>query len=190
MPSNAYTGHLLPLLRDAEDLDDGYAELRVSTPGRARSLSALNRAAVVICVSAWEAYVEELVRESLEALRPVGPAMGAWPALNATARAAVGRFNTPNTDQVRILISDTIGLPDIQNAWTWFNCTSSQAQARLREAMDIRHAVAHGVNPRPPISNQYSSLLPDFFRRLGRCTDAAVRGHLVNALGVANPWPS
>jgi hypothetical protein len=55
--------------------------------------------------------------------------------------------------------------------------------------MDYRHEVAHGVNPRPVIHNRYSSQLPDFFRRLARCTDVAVRNHLVTTLGIVNPWP-
>src|SRR5262245_28615509 len=71
MPSNAYTGHLLPLLRDAEELDEAHEELRTGAPGRQYGLASLNRATVVMCVSAWEAYIEELVRESLTALRPI-----------------------------------------------------------------------------------------------------------------------
>jgi hypothetical protein len=189
MPSNAFKGHLLPLLIDAEELDAAHIELRTGSPGRQYGLGALNRAAVVMCVSAWEAYIEELVRESLEAIRPPAAPMGAWPALNATARAAIGRFNTPNTDQVRVLIADSIGLQDIQSHWSWRRCSPPQARARLQAVMDYRHAVAHGVNPRPPIHNQYSSQLPDFLRRLGQCTDTAVRTHLVTVLGIPHPWP-
>jgi hypothetical protein len=190
MPSHAFTDHLIPLLRDAGDLIAALEVLRAGRRGRPVGLSALNRAAVVICVSAWEAFVEELVRESLEAIRPPAPPMGTWPALNASVRGAIGRFNTPNTDQIRILFSDAIGLQDIQNHWTWPNCSPAQARARLQRAMDYRHAVAHGVNPRPAIDNRFSSSLPDFFRRLGRCTDAAVRQYLVNVLAIAHPWPA
>jgi hypothetical protein len=189
MPSSAFTGHLVPLLRDAEELDDIREDLRSLGPVAAARSGPINRAAVVLCVSAWEAFIEELVRESLEATRPVGPSMGTWPALNASARGAIGRFNTPNTDQVRTLFSDAIGLQDVQSSWSWSRCSPAQARARLQQVMDLRHAVAHGVNPRPPIESRYASRLPDFFRRLGRCTDAAVRTYLVNTLGVANPWP-
>ena len=49
-------------------------------------MAALNRAVIVTCVSAWEAYVEELVRESLTVLRPVALPLGPWPALNASIR--------------------------------------------------------------------------------------------------------
>jgi hypothetical protein len=190
MPSNAYNDHLVPLLLDAEELDAAHATLRAGTRGRPIGLSALNRAAVVICVSAWEAFIEELARESLEAIRPAAPPMGTWPALNASVRGAIGRFNTPNTDQIRILFSDAIGLQDIQNHWTWPGCTPAQARARLQRAMDYRHAVAHGVNPRPAVDNRFSNSLIKFFRRLGRCTDAAVRQYLVSVLGITHPWPA
>jgi hypothetical protein len=141
------------------------------------------------CTSAWEAYIEELVRESLNVLRPPAPPLGLWPALNATVRGQLGRFNTPNTENVRLLISDAIGLQDVHTFWAWQNCTSAQAVQRLADAMTLRHQIAHGVNPRPLVNTAYSSQLPAFFRHLGLCTDRAVRAHLVNVLGIASPRP-
>jgi hypothetical protein len=149
----------------------------------------LNRAVVVVCTSAWEAYIEELVRESLHVLRPPVPPLGLWPALNATVRGQLGRFNTPNTENIRRLLSDALGVQEVQTTWAWQNCTSAQAVQRLADAMALRHQIAHGVNPRPVVATFYSNRLPDFFRRLGRCTDRAIRNHFVNVLGIANPWP-
>jgi hypothetical protein len=189
LSSTAFTGHLVPLLADAKDLDLAHGQLRTGRRGRQFGLGALNRATVVVCISAWEAYIEELVRESLTALRPATPPLGSWPALNASVRGLLGRFNTPNADQVRQLLSDALGLPDIHLSWFWRNCTSTQAVQRLAFAMDLRHQIAHGVNPRPLVDNVYSSRLPRFFQRLGTCTDAAVRAHLVDVLGITNPWP-
>ena len=189
MASLAFRDHLLSLLRDCDNLDDASGQLPLAIPGRPLRVAALNRAVVVTSVSAWEAYIEELVRESLVALRPPPPHLGLWPALNASIRSQLGRFNTPNADNVRMLISDAIGLQDVRASWAWQNCTSAQAVQRLTTAMTLRHQIAHGVNPRPIVATFYSSQLPDFFRRLGRCTDRAVRDHLVNVLGVANPWP-
>jgi hypothetical protein len=142
-----------------------------------------------MCVSAWEAYVEELVRESLLAMRPTAHPLGAWSAHNASILGQLGRFNNPNMENVRMLLSDALGLQEVQQVWVWQNCTSAQAVQRLALAMRLRHQIAHGVNPRPVIHNQYSSQFPEFFRRLGRATDQAVRNHLVNVIGVANPWP-
>ena len=190
MPSNAFTGHLIPLLTDAEDLEDAHTRLRTGTRGRQFRLAALNRAAVVMCLAAWEAYVEELVREALQALRPADPPLGAWPMHNASVSRQLGRFNTPSAENVRQLLSDALGFPDIRPSWRWPYCTSAQASQRLTDALRLRHEVAHGVNPRPTVHNYYSSHLPDFFRRLARCTDAAVRNHLVVTHGLVNPWPA
>lgn len=190
MPSSAFTVHLRQLLQDAIDLDDAHSRLRTGAPGRQYRLAALNRAAVVISVSAWESYVEELMRECLQVLRPPAPPLDPWPAVNAYVLGLLGRFNTPNAANVATLVNNCIGLADVHLAWGWRGCDSAQAVGRLNDALTHRHEIAHGVNPRPTIHNAYSSSLPMFFRRLAACTDTAVRNHLVTTLGIANPWPA
>ncbi len=83
MPSNAFATHLTQLLRDADELDDAHALLSVTIPPPQHKLDAINRAVVVVSVSAWETYVEELVVEAVLAIaqRP--------------ARSALGPFTTP-----------------------------------------------------------------------------------------------
>jgi hypothetical protein len=190
LPSDAFGNHLEQLLRDAEELDDAHTALSTGNPGRQYGLASLNRAIVVVSVSAWESYVEELMREAVLALRPPGPPFGAaWPALNAYVMGLLGRFNTPNPINVEQLIRNSLGLVDVHLSWTWKNCTPAQAVQRLTDAMNYRHQIAHGVNPRPIIHHNYSSQLPNFFRRLARCTDEAVRNHLANVHGLAAPWP-
>lgn len=189
MPSNALTLHLDQLLQDAMELNAIHTQLRTGNPGRQFGLASLNRAAVVISVSAWESYVEELMRESLHALRPAVAPLDPWPALNAFILGEIGRFNTPNGQNVANLINRCLGLADVRITWSWRNCTSVQASTLLDEALAFRHEIAHGVNPRPVIHNAYSSWLPGFILRLARCTDRAVRQHLVAVSGVVNPWP-
>jgi hypothetical protein len=189
VPSNALTLHLDQLLEDALELDAIHGQLRTGNPGRQFGLASLNRAAVVISMSAWESYIEELLRESLEALRPAPPAVGHWPALNAFILGEIGRFHTPNAQNVANLIHRCLGLADVRNAWGWRNCSAAHAEALLNEALGFRHEIAHGVNPRPVIHNWYSNWLPGFILRLARCTDHAVRQHLVAVNGLANPWP-
>lgn len=190
MPSISFTNHLEQLLLDAEELDDAHSELRTGNPGRQYGLASLNRAIVVMSVSAWESYLEELMRESVLALRPPGPPFAhPWPALNADVTRRLGSFNTPNQNNVEQLIRNCLGLRNVHLAWTWQNCTSTQAVQRLTDVMHFRHQIAHGVNPRPIIHNNYASQLPGFFRRMARCTDVAVRSHLVGVHGLANPWP-
>lgn len=189
MPSNALSVHLDQLLKDASELTKIHTQLRTGLPGRQYGLASLNRAAVVICVSAWESYVEELMRESLQALRPATPPFGNWPALSAFVLGEIGRFHTPNAQNVANLINRCFGLANVRDFWGWRNCTPAQAETLLDAALDLRHEIAHGVNPRPVIHNTYSNWLSGFIRRLARCTDEAIRNHLTNTLGLANPWP-
>lgn len=189
MPSSAFSVHLDQLLADATQLDVIHTRMRTGTPGRQYGIESLNRSALVISVSAWESFVEELMRESLQALRPAAAPMGTWPALSAYVMGLLGNFHTPNSLKVRQLVNRCIALADVTLWWTWRNCTSAQAIALLDDALNRRHEIAHGVNPRPIIHNAYSSWLPGFFRRLAKRTDEAVRNHLVAVHGVMNPWP-
>jgi hypothetical protein len=189
LSSNALHVHLRQLLLDAEELDDSHTRLKTGNPGRQYRLAPLNRAIVVMSVLAWESYIEELMRESVQVLRPATPPLGHWPALDIYVRSQIGRFNTPDPRNVDRLIRECIGLSSVSHSWSWRNCTQSQAVQRFTDAMEYRHQIAHGVNPRPLIHNHYSSRLPEFFRRLARCTDDAVRNHLVNYYSVATTWP-
>lgn len=186
MPSNAYSRHLEVLLEEADTLLEGRPG-----PGRGRRFwAAANRAVVVACVSAWEAYLEELLRESVAAVRAVTRPAGAADLLTALAERAVDRFNTPNAANARALFADFLGLAELLAAWSWRGSAATRTRARLDAVLQLRHRVAHGVNPRPDVTGETADLLPAFFRRLGRATDAAVRGHLIDTLGVPNPWPA
>lgn len=167
MSSHAYIAHLEVLLADAEELDNAHVRLRTGQRGRQWGLGAINRAVVVLCVSAWEAYLEALLNEAIEAMRPSGTALGAWPALKAQALSDIGRFNNPNVENATKLFSSTIGLADVTSTWGWRNCTHQEARAWLNDALRHRHHIAHGVNPRPTIRNEYSGWLPGFFSKLG-----------------------
>ncbi len=188
MPSHAHDAHFAALMVDANALVSARLVLWNTVGGRGH-VGAVTRAVVVACVSAWESYIEELVRESMVLLRPANLPLGSWPALNATVRGMLGRFNTPNTDQVRQLFSDGIGLADIQLSWTWPGVTHPQARERLQEVMEFRHQIAHGVNPRPAVDLQFARNLPAFFQKLAGRTDDRVRQHLTADLGVIDPWP-
>src|SRR5712692_10484349 len=112
MPSNANIQHLDALLSDARELSDAHTRLRTGARGRQWGLGALNRAAVVLCVSAWESYIEELTKEALDAMRPAGTTDAAWLVLKAPALVQISRFNTPNSGNTKSLISGCLGLND------------------------------------------------------------------------------
>ncbi len=189
MPSNAYNDRLETVLADADEINSGHKKLRTGSPGRQYGLGSLNRAVIVMCVSAWAAYVEEVVKECLDILRPAAPPYGVWPAHNATVRNLAGRFNNPNVQNTQELIRNSIGLDDITTYWTWSGSTAQRAKERLDQAIKIRHHVAHGFTPRPIIHNQqYAGRLPKFFRRLGKKTDAGITSYLSRDFGINTGW--
>jgi hypothetical protein len=142
-----------------------------------------------MCVSAWESYIEEVVKECLELLKPSSAPLGLWPSLNSSARSQIGRFNNPNVQHTKDLIRDCIGLEDITQYWTWPHTSAERACERLEEAIQLRQQVAHGITPRPIIHNQqYASRLPEFFRRLGRTTDTGITIYMNTYLGLTAGW--
>ncbi|HEX3856031.1 MAG TPA: HEPN domain-containing protein [Verrucomicrobiae bacterium] len=188
MPSAAYTNSLDALLNDAEELLQAHGKSKTGKAGRQWGLGGLNRACVVMCVSAWEAYVESLIRESLSKMRPAATSNIVWPILTHPAERELGRFHTPNPDQVRFLFSTCIGLDDVTVNWYWQKCSQKQAVQYLKDILKLRHEIAHGVNPRPSVDFGYAEWLLPFFRRLGEKTDATVKDYLVTTLGLPSPW--
>lgn len=195
MPSHAFSNHLLEVLQDADEILDAQIQLNAAllppaAPGAIWGIGALNRAAVVMLVSAWEAYVEQVAIEAVEALRPASNVpLGNWPALYAAVKASAGQLHQPNVQNVRMLISSSIGLADITASWTWHGMTVPGACQMLERAVATRNRVAHGVNPRPPVPTAEPTDLQVFFQQLASRTDAGIRDYLVNNLGIVHPWP-
>lgn len=189
MPSKSYTNRLETVLADADEINIGHQGLRTGNAGRQYGLGALNRAVVVMSVSAWETYLEEVLKEVLVMLKPPQPPLGVWPSMNALARSQIGRFNNPNVQNTKDLFRDCIGLEDISFHWRWKHNDPQKACRRLEEAIRYRHHIAHGVVPRPVIHNQqYARRLPIFFRKLGNATDTGITKYFANHLGIATGW--
>lgn len=188
MASGAFDSVLTPLLADVEELLEAHRRLRTRQRGRQWRLGALNRAAVVVAVSAWESYVEEIVRLVVAYARPAHPPRASWHSWETFTANALKRFNTPDVGNTRKLIRDCLGIHDLTRDWYWRNCPVHRSRARLEEAIQIRHHVAHGVNPRPIVHNTYARQLPGFFRNLAHCTDETVRLRVVSGFGLPSPW--
>ena len=188
MSSDSYRNVLEYLLSDAQDLIGAHESGRTGTQGRQWNLAGVNRAIVVISVSAWEAYVENVTIEATGALRPADDHLGNWPALMAAVKSAAGKFNTPNAQNVIHLVRNSIGLDDVSRSWQWQGTPREKAKVRLEKALKFRHQIAHGVRPRPTIRHQYASGLPKFFEKLAESTDRAICNYLSDELGTQLDW--
>lgn len=187
-----------PLLKDVEELNTAHANLRTGNRGRQWDLAALNRSVIVLTVSAWEAYVEDLVLECVDLLRsPTQPAQpggsplawphNAWPALNAEVKRVAKQLHTPNPPNVKRLVATATGLADVTLGWSYRRCNNAKAIQKLDELLTLRHQIAHGVHPRPVVHNKYATWAPLFVARIVECTESTLRSHLIG-LGIPNPW--
>jgi hypothetical protein len=188
MPSDAFTQRLLKVLQDADELLDAQRQL-LSGRRRQWGIGSLNRAVVVMCIAAWEGYVEQVVQDAVEAVRPAaGAPQEMWELLKASAGRATARFHTPNASNVKELLHHSLGLPDVTSAWHWRKCSARRAVQLLNKALEFRHKIAHGVHARPRIPTRYATELISLFRRLGNLTDASISAFLVSTFRIAPPW--
>ena len=188
MPSRANTDVLEPLLSDVRDLIGAHEQGRTGRAGRQWHLAGLNRSIVVMAVSAWEAYVENVVIEAVNALRPQAGPPGSWPALKASISTAKGRFNTPNPQNVKNFVQNGIGMPDITASWSWQRTTPVSARQRLEDVLTQRHQIAHGVHPRPQIRHSHAKSLPLFFKNLAKNTDSSISTYFDEEFDIQLNW--
>src|SRR5690348_4333777 len=89
-------------MTDSENLIDIHKELNREAGLRVREMS-LNRAVVVLTVAAWQAYVQDLVTETLKVFEipPGDHARAVYVAVRADVLSAADKFSTPNSDNTR-----------------------------------------------------------------------------------------
>jgi hypothetical protein len=104
-------------------------------------------AALAAYVSGWEAYVEDVTLEFLNALvGAMDPKASAFAkTLHDEAERVVKRFNTPTFDESRNLLYRFTGCdPFTVMMSSRLKMTTAQTQTRLDEILRVRHAFAHG----------------------------------------------
>lgn len=177
-------------------------------PGRRHNQEALYRAGVVMTVAAWESYVEDLLKESFDALKPsAGAGVGersTWALANNAAQTAAKKFNTPNAKNVADLFEEHLGIAVVA-AWSVktkaATYTSEQSKSRINQWLDIRHKIAHGgelpsniiwiQNPqkKPRLTLALMNEVKEFFHELTKSMDNHVASELVSNYGLAaKPW--
>ena len=159
-------------------------------------------AALTSYVAAWNAYIDNLVRNFYDVI--ADSANPKFDAIHTLAKGivenALARFNTPNWESTRNLLNQYTGYDPI-NDWgrSQLNMNREQVNQRLNEILRVRHSLAHGSDM--PTYNWIQSPsgylrltskaiqeTEAFFKNLVRVTDRGMKEYIENTYELASIW--
>ena len=130
-------------IKDAEELLAHFDGLPKPPP---QSADVLKRAGLVMALTAWETYVEDLVLEEVCArLRVVnGSYVGKF--VLKRLEEELKRFHNPTSEKVRKLFLDFLEV-DVTSGWEWSNYDCAKAKKNLDELISKRGDAVHRSKP-------------------------------------------
>jgi hypothetical protein len=130
-------------IKDAEELLSHYDRAtggKVSAPPK--DAEVLKRAGLILALTAWETYVEDRVKEALEAQLAGLKGSPVHALVLKKFDEEMKRFHTPNTEKTRELFQSYTG-KDVTKAWTTWGGDAAKAAAKLNELVKQRGQAAH-----------------------------------------------
>jgi hypothetical protein len=130
-------------IKDAEDLLAHFDSMPKPPPENAE---VLKRAGLVMALTAWETYVEDLIREEVQArLRVVN---GSYVGKFVTGRLEdeLRKFHNPNSEKTKKLFSDFLEI-DVTASWEWLHFDPAKARKTLDGLIAKRGDAVHRSKP-------------------------------------------
>ena len=159
-------------------------------------------AALTGYVAAWNAYIDNLVRNFYDMIADsANPKFDAIHTLaKGTVENALTRFNTPNWENTRNIFNQYTGYDPI-NDWgrSQTNMNLEQVHQRLNEILRVRHSLAHGSDMpaynwtqspsgRVRLTSKAIQEIEVFFKNLVNVTDNGIKAHIESTYGLSNIW--
>lgn len=168
----------------------------------------INRAAVVLGCASWEAYIEDLVIESLNflvcryqkgnslaangqevavrasrQLRLAKVRPGDVLAMRAKREGILGIFNTPKSTNIDSLFERTLDLPSLSTSWRWNRTSAATMRQAINEFVAVRGDIAHRTKGPHQMTRSYVSKTAALLERAALLSYNRVRSHLTEAAG-------
>ncbi|MGI2259410.1 HEPN domain-containing protein [Shewanella sp. GXUN23E] len=126
---------------DAERILEVYDKLN-KAEDKNREPEELKRAALIMTLTAWETYVEDVISERLEADLRVLKGSKAGNFIEATLERELRYFHTPNSQKTKGMFQRFLDL-DVTESWTWIDGEPEQVQRKLNEWIVKRGEAVH-----------------------------------------------
>ncbi|MCF7676477.1 MAG: hypothetical protein K9N23_21520 [Akkermansiaceae bacterium] len=164
-------------IQDAEDLLAHFDSQSKPPP---KNAEVLKRAGLVMALTAWETYVEDLIHE-VTIGRHLGDAGHAEKFMHARLQEELKRFHNPTSDKTRKLFLDYVGL-DVTQHWKWSNFVQSSSKETLDQLLSKRGDIVHrsklpddgGPSKPHPVKREDLAKAIRFLRGLVDATDKAL----------------
>lgn len=159
-------------------------------------------AALTAYVAAWNAYINNLVREFYNLISDPSNQIfdSVYTIAHQAAENALTRFNTPNWENTRDILRRYTGYDPI-NDWgsSQRSMNLEQVRERLTEILKVRHSFAHGSDipayawTQSPTGQVRltSKTIQDadaFFKNLVKVTDKGMKAHIESTYYLTNIW--
>jgi hypothetical protein len=126
-------------IRDAEDLLTHFDSQTKPPP---KNAEVLKRAGLVMALTAWETFVEDLVIEVVLHNPQVVEGSHTGRFMQARLEEELKRFHNPASDKTRKIFMDYVGV-DVTKHWKWPGYEIVAAKKKLDELLGIRGDIVH-----------------------------------------------
>jgi hypothetical protein len=159
-------------------------------------------AALAAYVAAWDAYINNLVRDFYDAIAdPLDTKFHAiYTVAQQLAERSLNRFNTPNWENTRnLLILGTKYDPIHDWIWARSGMGVVDVRHRLNQILRVRHSFAHGFgmpayswnqspSGRVRLTSNALQNIEAFFKHLVYVTDRGMKLHIESTYGISTGW--
>lgn len=162
-------------ITDAEELLNCYDILNNSQ--KLKASDALKRSALIMTLTAWETYVEDVLTELFEskfgALQ--GSQIGNF--MEKQLKIKLKTFHNPNSSKTKQIFEEFFGF-DVTEEWSWNNYLPKQARETLNKWINKRGSVVHRAvteqNKPHTVKRDELQKCIRFFKDLVTATDKAL----------------
>lgn len=131
-------------IKDAETLLAHFDAINKQPPPEGAEV--LKRAGLIMALTAWETYVEDRVREEMQARLHVvsGSYVGRF--VSDRLEEELKRFHNPNSEKTRKLFRDYLDV-DVTTQWEWQHFDVTKAKKTLDDLISRRGDAVHRSKP-------------------------------------------
>ena len=152
-----------------------YDDINKKNPDKAPRV--LKRATLIMILTAWETYVEDVVEERLNEQMTLLKGSHICSYVLKNLKEKYKRFHTPDSKNTKYLFKDFLGI-DVTENWAWNNFDQERVREQLNQWIKRRGAAVHRIsvddNTSDAIKREEVDKCMCFFNELVLATEGAL----------------